>query len=151
MTLKILKASTIAFILFTGCTLLNKNPARTPQGGIKSAFKLFARAGNEAAKALRKGEKNMEGENLQGAHLQNLDLSDANFKNADLEGARLQGTVWRQCKSTRERILQKPDCRGRNLDGTTLRQDMGSLVVKAIFKKARLQRASMSDLDLEGP
>ena len=147
MTLKILRASTIAFILFTGCTLLGKKTERTPQGGIKSAFKLFVKAGNEAAKALRKGEKNMEGENLQGAHLQNLDLTDVNVKNADLEGARLQGTVWDNAKAQGANFT-KARLQGASFHGTTLREAKAVLVVKAIFRKARLQKAGISNLDL---
>ena len=151
MTLKILKASTIAFILFTGCTLLNKNTTRTPQGGIKSAFKLFAKVGNQAAEALRRGEKDMQGKNLQGVHLQKLDLTDADFRHADLEGARLQGTVWRGTKAQGANF-KKARCQGADFQGARLweKNETTGQVTKAIFKKAKLQRANMYSTALEG-
>ena len=151
MTLKILRASTMAFILFTGCTLLGKKTERTPQGGIKSAFKLFVKAGNQAAEALRRGEKDMKGKNLQGVHLKNMDLSDADFRYADLEQARLQETIWSGAKAQGANF-KKARCQGADFRGAKLREDPIQEVpsVRAIFKKARLQKAKMSDLDLKG-
>ena len=148
-------ALAVVSISLTGCTLLNKKATRTPQGGIKSAFKLFVKAGNEAAEALRKGEKEMQGKNLQGAHLQNLDLSDANFRNADLEGARLQGTVWKNTQAQGANF-KGARCQGADFGNSFLREENKTTgqIIKAIFKKAKLQKAKMprflEDLDFRG-
>ena len=137
-------ALALVFIPLSGCTLLAKKQTRNPQG-IGRAFKLLVKAGNEVAKALRKGEKDMEGENLQGAHLQNLNFEGVNFKNADLEEARLQGTIWKGAEAQGANF-RKCRCQGADFRGvTSLREG----IVKAIFKKAKLQRAKMLDLDLQ--
>ena len=146
---KIFVKLAMVFIALTGCTLLSKKTTRTPQG-IKSAFRLFVKAGNEAVEALRRGEMDMQGKNLQGAHLQNLDLSGRNLISADLEEARLQGTVWKDAKAHGANF-KKCRCQGANFWEATLREYNVATgqVLKAVFKKAKLQGAKM-DLHLEG-
>ena len=137
------------FIPLTGCNLLSKKQTRNPQG-FTSAVRFAVKAGNKAAEALRRGEKDMEGKNLQTARLQNLDLSGRNLKNADLEEARLQGTVWKGTQA-QGAVLKKCRCQGADFEGAILREEIEATrqVLKATFKKAKLQRANMRDLDLQ--
>ena len=146
---KILMA--LVSISLTGCSLLGKKTERTertPQGS-KSALKLFVKAGNEAAEALRRGGGDMRGKNLQGAHLQKLDFSGMDFRHADLEGARLQGTRW---KGTQAQGANFTNARlqGALFYETILQKRSGGYwEARAIFKKARLQNAMMYNVDLD--